>query len=106
MFRADAKAQEKLRAPLIIQPAQNIEMPIMTSKRLPEFPAMKAPKPDASNIKPITNRKFAKENMMLSSNDTPIPALFMKLSFLITNVANGHGLKLDAFGGLSARIPF
>jgi len=74
MFRADAKAQEKLLAPLIIQPAQNIEMPTIISKRPPELPAMKAPKPDASKIKPITNRKIAKENMMTSRNDTSIPA--------------------------------
>ena len=36
MLRAEAMAQGKLRAPLIVQPAQNMEMPIMTSKRLPD----------------------------------------------------------------------
>ena len=36
MLRAEAMAQGKLRALLIVQPAQKIEMPIMTSKRLPD----------------------------------------------------------------------
>jgi len=36
MLRAEANAQERLRAPLIVQPAQNMETPITTSKRLPE----------------------------------------------------------------------
>jgi hypothetical protein len=62
MFRTAAAAHQNPRAPLRIQPPQNMVTPIKIRMKPSKRPATKTPKPDASKISPSTRRKIAHEN--------------------------------------------